>query len=82
MMRKSKQVCRNAPYLMSTSLPVGSLPSEMARSEKLIAADELAERRHENVADQRGDDLAERGADDHTDRQIDHVAFHGKFFEF
>src|SRR5579859_663123 len=45
------------------------------------AADQHAERRHDDVADQGGNDLAERGADDDADRQVDHVAFHGKFFE-
>jgi hypothetical protein len=30
---------------------------------------------------ERGDDFAERGADDDAHRHVDHIAFHGKFFE-
>jgi hypothetical protein len=37
-------------------------------------ADDAAQDRHHDVADQRLDDLAEGGADDHADRQVDHVA--------
>jgi hypothetical protein len=45
-------------------------------------ADESAEGRHEDVAHQGRHYLAERRTDDHTHRQIDHIAFHRKFFEF
>src|SRR5450631_898305 len=35
---------------------------------EIESADEFTERRHEDVADQRGDDFSEGRADDHTDR--------------
>src|SRR5580698_9350239 len=45
------------------------------------AADDLAEYRHENIADQGGHDLPEGGADDHADGEVDDVALHRKLFE-
>ena len=80
--RNWKAICRKLPYFHSTSLPVGSAPRLTARSEKFTSADDLAERRHDDVFDQRSDDLAERRADDHADCQVDDVALHCKFFEF
>jgi len=38
--------------------------------------------RHDHVGYQGIDDFAEGGTDDDTDRQVDDIAFHGKFFKF
>ena len=45
-------------------------------------AQRQADRRHDDVLDQRIDDAGEGRADDHTDRQVHHIAAHGEFLEF
>src|SRR6266404_1874949 len=60
----------------------GVLAQSHRQIREIETAYDLAERGHEDIADQRGNDLSESGADDYADRQVDHVALHGKFFEF
>ena len=82
MIRNSKIVWMNMPYLNSTSLPVRVGADGDRHILEVDAADGEAEGRHDDVADERAHDLAERGADHDTDREVDDVALHRKFFEF
>src|ERR1700733_10730551 len=43
---------------------------------EIHAANDFAERRHDDIPDQRGDYLSECCADDDTDRQVDDVSLH------
>src|SRR3546814_8865835 len=49
---------------------------------KIDAAEQQADRRHQDVGDEGADDPAEGGADDDADRHVEDVAPHGKFLEF
>ena len=67
---------------MSTSLPVGSLPRETARSEKLMPPMTLPSVGM-NISPTSEETIFPEGrADDHADRQVDDIALHRKFFEF
>ena len=62
---------RNEPQRMATSV-AGSPPTASLRTSEVgevDAAEDHADRRHDDVLDQRGHDRAERGADDDADRQ-------------
>src|SRR5580700_10326229 len=60
----------------------GIFPQPEGQIREVEAADDLAQHRHENVADQGRHDLSEGSADDHADGEVDHVALHRKLFEF
>lgn len=46
------------------------------------SADENAQRRHDDIVNQRRSDFAEGTTDDHTDGEVDNIAAHGEGFEF
>ena len=89
--RNSRQVLRKRPKFSVGAAgsppwpPRATRRSAVQRDEKVAevdASERHADRRHDQVVDDRRHDLAERGADDDADGEVDDVAAGGKVTEF
>ena len=79
---KIKKGLQKGAVLDEHILAGGVEPQAERQIREIHAADDFAQRRHDDIAHQRRHNFPERRADDHTDRQIDDVSLHRKFFEF
>ena len=76
-----KDALKKHAVLQHDGLAVRAGTDDRAHVTEVHAGERHAERRHDDVFDERGDDLAEGRTDNHADGHVDDIALDGKFLE-